>query len=228
MKTARPAREDASDGCGTIGVATEDEYLATHFAYSEVVSIINEKTFEMVLRQQLLDACVVSALHLVAIGSMKQVNDGKLGRMGLEGIAEELQGAVEAHLGGHDAMMDVDVLLVNAGTEVESTHTHMPLLADVEVLGACIAVAKDADEATEPIARRSIVGTRNGKGCHIGIVRQAAHPVFGQKSGCVPYKGNAYEQSLFHFFFTGSQVRPQPKRLRIFLSTSPNMTVLCI
>ena len=88
---------------------------------------------------------------------------------------------IEPHLSGHDAMMDVDVVLVNAGAQIESTYTNRPLLTDVEVLGTGITIAKHPDEATEPIACCCIVGTRDGEGGHKSVIGQSAHPVLGQK-----------------------------------------------
>lgn len=142
VEAARPVREDAPDGFVAIVIATEDEDFPSHIADFEVGAIVDEETTEAVLPEQLLNPCVIGILHLVPIGSMKHVDDDKFGGMGLERIAEELQGVVEPHLGGHDAMMDVDVVFIDAGTQVEGSHADVPLLGDVEVLGSGIAIAK--------------------------------------------------------------------------------------
>ena len=185
-----PACEDASDGFVAVVVATEDENLASHVAHLEVRTIIDEETSEVLMVKQLLDACVIDALHLVAIGSMEHVDDDKLGRVLPERVTQKLQDFIEMNFGGHDAVIDVDVVFVYAGTQVESTHASSPLLADGEVLGACIAVAEHSDEATESVSRCGIVGTRNGERCHIRIIRQSTHPVSSQKSGDVPCEGD--------------------------------------
>ena len=198
VETASPTCEDAPDGCGAVMVATEDEYLATHIANFEVGAIVHEKASESVLPEQLLDACVVGILHLVAIGSMEHVDDDELRRILFKGVAQELEGMIKPHLGGHDAMMDVDVVLVNAGTQIECTYTNRPLLADVEVLGAGITIAKHPDEATEPIACSRIVGTRYGECCHKSVIRQSAHPVFGQKRR-LTQKEKDGKQNRFHW-----------------------------
>ena len=142
VEAARPVREDASDRFIAIVVATEDEDFPSYVADFEVGSIVDEEASESVLPEQLLNPCVVGILHFVSFGFMKHVDDDKFGGMGLERIAEELQGVVESHLGGHDAMMDVDIVFIDAGTQVEGSHADVPLLGDVEVLGAGIAIAK--------------------------------------------------------------------------------------
>ena len=142
VEAARPVREDASDGFVAIVVATKDEDFPSHIANFEVGAIVDEDTTEAVLPEQLLNPCVVGILHLVPIGFMKHVDDDKFGGMGLERIAEELQGVVESHLGGHDAMMDVDVVFIDAGTQVKGSHADVPLLGDIEILGSGIAIAK--------------------------------------------------------------------------------------
>ena len=144
IQTARPSPENAADGSVAVVVATEDEDFPPNVTDLEVGTIINEEASESAFPEQLLNALVIHALHLVPISSVKQVDDDKLGRMGLEGITKELQCMVKAHLGGYDAMMDLDIFFVNAGTEVESTHASTPLLTHVEVLGTCITIAKHA------------------------------------------------------------------------------------
>ena len=144
IQTARPSPENAADGSVAVVVATEDEDFSPNVTDLEVGTVINEETSESAFPEQLLNAFVIHALHFVSIGCMKQVDDDKLGRMGMEGITKELQSTVKAHLGGYDTMMNVDVFLVNAGTEVESTHASTPLLTHVEVLGTRITIAKHA------------------------------------------------------------------------------------
>ena len=144
IQSARPSPENATDGSIAVVVTTENEDFSPNVTDLEVGTIINEEASESAFPEQLLNALVIHALHLVPISSVKQVDDDKLGRMGVEGITKELQCMVKAHLGGHDAMMDLDIFFVNAGTEVESTHPNTPLLADVEVLGTSITIAKYA------------------------------------------------------------------------------------
>ena len=142
VEAARPVREDASNGFVAIVITTKDEDFPSHISDFEVGAIVDEETTKAVLPEQLLNPCVVGILHLVPIGSMKHVDDDKFGWMGLERIAEELQSVVEPHLSGHDAMMDVDVVFIDAGAQVEGSHADVPLLGDVEVLGSGITIAK--------------------------------------------------------------------------------------
>lgn len=72
-----PTSEDASNGGVAVVVATEDEYLSTHIAHLKVWAKVDEEAAEAVLSEQLLDACVVGILHLVAISCMEHVNDNE-------------------------------------------------------------------------------------------------------------------------------------------------------
>lgn len=126
------------------------------------------------------------------------MDDDKLGRILLKRIAEKLEGLVKSHLGGHDAVMDVDVVLINAGTKVERTNADSPLLADIKVLRAGITIAEQSDETAEAIARCRIVGTRDGECRHVSVIRQPAHPVLGQENAGVPNEEEADKQNLFH------------------------------
>lgn len=181
VEAACPVVEEAADGCVGIAVAADDEYLPTHVADTKVVPEVDEEALEAVLAEQLLYPCVVGVLHLVAIGSMEQVDDDEFGRVGLEGVAQKLECLVESHLGGHDAMIGVDVVFIDSRAQVERSHADMPLLGNVKVLRAGIAVAKDAQHPFETMSRCCIVCSWNGECRHIGIVGEAAHPVLSVK-----------------------------------------------
>ena len=159
--------------------------------------VVDKETFEFVLPKQCLYSGVVDILHLVTIGSMQEMDDGKLGRVGFERIAQELECFVKSHLRRHDAMIGVDVVLVHTGTQVESSDANVPLLGDVNVLCTSITIAKDAYQSTKTIPCCCIVCTRNGKGCHISVIGKSAHPVSCMERNDIE-EDDDYENKAFH------------------------------
>ena len=128
----------------------------------------------------MLDALVVDIfLHLVAIGGMKHVDDDELGRIGTQRVAQQTQGSVEVHLGGHQPVIEVQVLLEDAGAQVEGTYAQVPQGGHIDVLRAGIAVGQLIPASVPAAACGSIVGSGNRDLRHIGIVGQALHPVVG-------------------------------------------------
>ena len=79
-------------------------------------------------------------------------------------------------------MVHVDVVILDARTEVESADSDVPLLFEVLVLGAGVFVAERSVDrgcdARESVARARVVTSWDGKIGHIGIVWQSLHPVF--------------------------------------------------
>ena len=85
INIARPAFEESAHGCVGIAVTTQEQNLAAHILQFQVFTEAYKEVFQVVFAQQRQQSVgIVAAIRLVALISMKQVNDGKLGGVGHE------------------------------------------------------------------------------------------------------------------------------------------------
>ena len=193
---ARPVLEETAHRHRGILVATEQKNLSTHVAHGEIFLKWNEEILEVVTPEQFNDALVVGILHHVAIGLVKHVDDNELRRMGCQRVAKQLKGILEMNTGGHDAMIQVHIVFVDARPQVESPHAHAPLRGDVEVLGTGKSIAQILHSFFPPTARSGIVSTGNREYSHIDTIWQALHPIIGKQRAAT--KEGSHQQGI-HF-----------------------------
>ena len=111
-----PVIEETSYGCVCIVVTADDEYFSSYVANLEVMLEVDEEALELIFTKQFLYPCIVGILHFVTIRGVEQVDDDEFGRVCLERITQELQYLVKSHFCGHDAMISVDVVLIDSRT----------------------------------------------------------------------------------------------------------------
>ena len=97
-------------------VTADDEYFSSYVANLEVMLEVDEEALELIFTKQFLYPCIVGILHFVTIRGVEQVDDDEFGRVCLERITQELQYLVKSHFCGHDAMISVDVVLIDSRT----------------------------------------------------------------------------------------------------------------
>ena len=181
VQLSRPALEEASYRSVGILVAAEQQYLPAHLPYCKRALELNEEVLQVVAIEQFQQSLAVIACIVIAVGSMKEVNHGKLRRTFLKFVAQEIKSIVEAEVGGHDAMIDVDIIVLDARTKVEGTYTRVPLFLEALVLRAGILVAERSidrgGDAWEAVACARVVATGNGERGDVCVVWKALHPV---------------------------------------------------
>ena len=134
---------------------------------------------------------------------MQQVYDGKLRRVLAELVAQHVDGRVEAQVGGHDAVVDVDVVVLDGRTQVEGTDSHVPLLLEALLLRTGILVSEGTvdgcRDAGEAVAGARVVAAGDGERGDVGIVGQTHHPVVGNERQAKRWQqGEKQKEMSFH------------------------------
>ena len=176
-----PVAKETANGLVGIFVTAQQQYLAAHLPYRECALEGGEEVLQVVASEEFKQATAVVARVVVAVGSMQEVYDHELRRVLPELVSQEIEGVVESELGGHDAVVNVDVAVCYGWAEVEGAYAKFPLLFEALVLCSGKFVAEGTidgcRDAWESVPCARVVGAGNGERGNIGVIGQTLHPV---------------------------------------------------
>ena len=159
--------------------------MAAHLAHREPGPIVDEHRAQLVQGavDQLCPPALVVASTLGIVLVALHHHDQR-GRVGLERVGQQAQGVGIAQAGGQRAMENAQLVAALGRAQVEGAHAGGKLLAQVELLGAGIALAHYRVDALKAIACGCIVGTGYRQAAHSGVGAEPRHPVGGKDMTC--------------------------------------------